>query len=47
MEINKKDKKIKVRKARINGIEAITIMYNYAVVNTVATFDTEPKTVDS
>ncbi len=41
------NKKIKIRNAVIGDIEAITRIYNHAVVNTTATFDTRPKTVKS
>ncbi len=41
------NKKIKIRNAVRGDLEAITGIYNYAVVNTMATFDTRPKTVKS
>ena len=37
---------IKVRKACINDINDITQIYNEAILKTIATFDTEIKTVD-
>ncbi len=36
-----------IRRAERADLEAITQIYNQAILNTVATFDTEPKTVDS
>ena len=36
-----------VRKAKKSDLASIIEIYNYAVVNTTATFDTEPKTVKS
>ncbi len=33
-----------VRQAKIEDLEAITHIYNQAILNTVATFDAEPKT---
>ena len=33
-----------VRQAKIEDLDAITHIYNQAILNTVATFDTEPKT---
>jgi len=33
-----------IRKARIEDLDAITHIYNEAILNTVTTFDTEPKT---
>lgn len=47
MNDTKKNKKMKIRKAKINNLEAITIIYNYAIANTTATFDTKPKTIKS
>lgn len=47
MNDSKKNKKMKIRKAKINDLEAITIIYNYAIANTTATFDTKPKTIKS
>ena len=47
MNNTKKNNKIKVRKAKINDLEAITKIYNYAIINTTATFDTKPKTKES
>jgi phosphinothricin acetyltransferase len=35
---------IQIRKATLADLEAITAIYNEAIVNTTATFDTEPKT---
>jgi len=43
----KKNKEIKIRNALENDLEAIIRIYNYAVINTTATFDTRPKTVKS
>ena len=37
---------VKIRKATINDIPGITKIYNEAVQKTVATFDTEAKTID-
>ncbi|MCK4322562.1 N-acetyltransferase [candidate division WOR-3 bacterium] len=34
-----------IRKATITDLEAITEIYNDAIINTVATFDTQPKTL--
>ncbi|MDD5647767.1 MAG: GNAT family N-acetyltransferase [Dehalococcoidia bacterium] len=34
---------INIRKATLQDLEAITAIYNDAIINTVATFDTEPK----
>jgi L-amino acid N-acyltransferase YncA len=34
-----------IRKANLNDLEAITEIYNDAIINTVATFDTQPKTI--
>ncbi len=42
-----KDEKIKVRKSVKSDLKDITRIYNYAVLNTTATFDTRPKTVKS
>ena len=42
-----KNKKIKIRRAKINDLEAITRIYNYAIANTTATFDTKSKTIKS
>lgn len=36
---------VKIRKANLKDLESITEIYNHAILNTVATFDTEPKTV--
>lgn len=38
---------ILIRKAELRELEAITQIYNQAILYTVATFDTEPKTVNS
>lgn len=35
-----------IRRATIGDLAAITEIYNDAIVNTVATFDTQPKTMD-
>ena len=35
-----------IRPATINDLHAITEIYNQAILNTVATFDTEPKTLE-
>lgn len=43
----KKNKKSKIRNAVENDLEAIIRIYNYAVINATATFDTRPKTVKS
>jgi phosphinothricin acetyltransferase len=43
----KKNKEIKIRSAVEKDLEAIIRIYNYAVINTTATFDTRPKTVRS
>lgn len=37
---------INIRKATINDLKEITKIYNKAIENTVATFDTEQKTLD-
>lgn len=37
---------IETRKATIQDLKSITSIYNWAIVNTVATFDTEEKTID-
>jgi len=37
---------LSIRPAKINDIEVITEIYNEAVLNTTATFDTEPKTFE-
>jgi L-amino acid N-acyltransferase len=42
-----KNKKIKIRRAKINDLKAITRIYNYAILSTAATFDTKLKTVES
>jgi L-amino acid N-acyltransferase YncA len=35
-----------IRPARLGDLEAITAIYNEAILKTVATFDTEPKTTE-
>lgn len=37
---------LNIRPATENDIEAITEIYNDAILNTTATFDTEPKTIE-
>ena len=37
---------VKIRKAKIDDLDGITSIYNEAIKNTVATFDTEIKTFD-
>lgn len=37
---------LKLRPARIKDLDAITEIYNEAIIKTVATFDTEPKTYE-
>ena len=37
---------IQIRRAELADLEAITAIYNEAIANTTATFDTEPKTAD-
>ena len=37
---------LKIRKAELNDLEAVTDIYNEAIKNTTATFDTQPKTAD-
>jgi phosphinothricin acetyltransferase len=37
---------VTIRKARMEDVEAITAIYNDAIVTTTATFDTEPKSVE-
>ncbi len=37
---------LSIRPAEIKDIEAITEIYNEAILNTTATFDTEPRTVE-
>jgi phosphinothricin acetyltransferase len=39
------DKKFRIRKANLSDLDAITGIYNEAILTTDATFDTEPKTV--
>jgi phosphinothricin acetyltransferase len=36
---------VKIRAALLKDLNGITEIYNHAILNTVATFDTEPKTV--
>jgi phosphinothricin acetyltransferase len=36
---------MRIREARIEDVDAVTQIYNDAVLNTVATFDTHPKTI--
>ncbi len=43
----KKNKEIKIRNAVKHDLGAIVGIYNYAVINTTATFDTRPKTIKS
>lgn len=40
------DKMLLIRQARLGDLEAITEIYNDAILKTVATFDTEPKTIE-
>ena len=47
MNMIKKNKEIKIRDAVEKDLEAIVAIYNYAIINTTATFDTRPKTVKS
>ena len=37
---------VTIRKATINDLEAITVIYNDAIINTMATFDTQPKNLE-
>nr|MDO8082580.1 N-acetyltransferase family protein [Candidatus Freyarchaeota archaeon] len=37
---------LKIRDAKINDLTAITEIYNDAIIHTVATFDTQPRTVE-
>lgn len=37
---------LKIRRAGLKDLDAITEIYNNAIVKTVATFDTEPKTIE-
>jgi L-amino acid N-acyltransferase YncA len=37
---------VKIRSATIEDLDAITEIYNEAILKTVATFDTEPKTIE-
>ena len=39
------DNKIMIRAAEVTDLEAITEIYNEAILSTTATFDTEPKTL--
>jgi phosphinothricin acetyltransferase len=36
---------VKIRVAMLKDLKGITEIYNHAILNTIATFDTEPKTV--
>lgn len=38
---------MRIRKATIEDIESITVIYNDAVLHTTATFDTDPKSVEN
>jgi len=37
---------IKIREAKISDINEITAIYNWAIINTTATFDNETKSID-
>lgn len=37
---------IQIRKAELADLDGITAIYNHAIANTTATFDTEPKSAD-
>lgn len=37
---------IQIRRAELADLDAITAIYNHAILNTAATFDTQPKTAD-
>ena len=37
---------LKIREAKIQDLNEITEIYNWAVLNTTATFDTNPKSLD-
>ncbi len=37
----------KIRRAELHDLESITEIYNEAILNTTATFDTEPKNLDT
>ncbi len=41
------ENEFKIRRAELRDLEAITEIYNEAILNTTATFDTEPKDMDS
>jgi phosphinothricin acetyltransferase len=43
MEYNKMKKSLVTRKAELSDVDAITEIYNEAILTTTATFDTEPK----
>lgn len=47
MSSTERNEKIKVRNAAESDLKEITRIYNYAIINTTATFDTRPKTVKS
>jgi len=36
----------KIREAKLNDLDEITSIYNWAILNTMATFDNEPKSLD-
>jgi phosphinothricin acetyltransferase len=38
--------KIKIRKARLSDLQAVTDIYNQVILSSTATFDTEPKTIE-
>lgn len=38
---------INIKKAQFEDLEDITVIYNEAILNTTATFDTEPKTFEN
>ena len=37
---------LKIRDAKLNDLDEITSIYNWAILNTIATFDNEPKSLD-
>ena len=37
---------LKIRDAQLNDLDEITKIYNWAILNTTATFDNIPKTID-
>ena len=47
MSMEARKDKLKIRKAKRADLESITRIYNHAIINTTATFDTEPKTLQS